>query len=290
VAVGGGADPVGWLLSHQLDEDSCGAARVQKHDPVAHRSGSRCFVDELVALSREAGQGGLQVGYTVGNVVQAGTATLQEPAYGGIRAGRLQQLEPASATADEDNIDLLGGDVLHRGTGGAGDGFKERLHAGDGLHSDRHVVEGQFQWHAPASFLQNRDRSEANTSPRVRTRQRERRHKEMVMAENGGPISVTDANFGDEIEQGQGLAIVDFWASWCGPCRMVAPVIEQLASEHAGKLKVAKVDVDANQQVSMKYNIRSIPSILFFKDGKHIDTVVGAVPKALLERKIAEHS
>jgi thioredoxin 1 len=112
----------------------------------------------------------------------------------------------------------------------------------------------------------------------------------MVMADNGGPISVTDANFGDEIERGQGLAIVDFWASWCGPCRMVAPVMEQLAKEHEGSLKVAKVDVDANQQVSMKYNIRSIPSILFFKDGKHIDTVVGAVPKALLDRKIAEHS
>jgi thioredoxin 1 len=111
----------------------------------------------------------------------------------------------------------------------------------------------------------------------------------MGMAENGGPISVTDSNFGDEIEKAQGLAIVDFWAAWCGPCRMVAPVIEQLASEHAGTLKVAKMDVDANQQTSMKYNIRSIPSILFFKDGKHIDTVVGAVPKALLERKIQEH-
>jgi thioredoxin 1 len=113
--------------------------------------------------------------------------------------------------------------------------------------------------------------------------------KEMGMADNGGPISVTDGDFGDEIEKAQGLAIVDFWAAWCGPCRMVGPIIEELAGEYAGRLKVAKVDVDANQQVSMKYNIRSIPSILFFKDGKHIDTVVGAVPKALLERKIQEH-
>jgi thioredoxin 1 len=112
--------------------------------------------------------------------------------------------------------------------------------------------------------------------------------KEMGMAENGGPINVTDANFGDEIENAQGLAIVDFWAAWCGPCRMVAPIIEQLATEHGGRLKVAKLDVDANQQVSTKYNIRSIPSILFFKDGKHVDTVVGAVPKALLDRKITE--
>jgi thioredoxin 1 len=109
------------------------------------------------------------------------------------------------------------------------------------------------------------------------------------MPGNGGPISVTDGDFTDVIEKGQGLSIVDFWAAWCGPCRMVAPVMEQLAKDFAGKLQVAKLDVDANQQVAMRYNIRSIPSILFFKDGQHVDTVVGAVPKAYLERKITEH-
>jgi thioredoxin 1 len=111
----------------------------------------------------------------------------------------------------------------------------------------------------------------------------------MGMTEQGGPITVTDGNFAEVIEEGQGLVIVDFWAAWCGPCRMVAPIIEQLAGEYAGKLQVGKVDVDANQQISTKYNIRSIPSILFFKDGQHVDTVVGAVPKAMLERKIQEH-
>jgi thioredoxin 1 len=109
------------------------------------------------------------------------------------------------------------------------------------------------------------------------------------MGVNGGPVNVTDSDFGEVIEKGQGVAMVDFWAAWCGPCRMVAPIVEQLAGEYAGRVSVAKVDVDANQQISMKYNIRSIPSILFFKDGKHVDTVVGAVPKALLERKIQEH-
>jgi thioredoxin 1 len=109
------------------------------------------------------------------------------------------------------------------------------------------------------------------------------------MGENGDAVSVTDANFSTEIESGQGLSIVDFWAAWCGPCRMVAPIMEQLAGEYSGRLKVAKLDVDANQQTAMRYNIRSIPSILFFKDGKHVDTVVGAVPKAMLERKIAEN-
>lgn len=109
------------------------------------------------------------------------------------------------------------------------------------------------------------------------------------MAENGKLVEVTDANFGDEVEGADGLAIVDFWAAWCGPCRMVAPVIEQLADEYEGKLKVTKLDVDANQRTAARFNIRSIPSILFFKDGRHVDTVVGAVPKPHLESKIQEH-
>jgi thioredoxin 1 len=103
-------------------------------------------------------------------------------------------------------------------------------------------------------------------------------------------LAVTDATFGAEIEQHKGLAVVDFWATWCGPCRMIAPILDQLASEYNGKAKVAKVDVDTNQQTAMRFNVRSIPSILFFKDGKHVDTVVGAVPKSHLERKFAEHA
>jgi thioredoxin 1 len=107
------------------------------------------------------------------------------------------------------------------------------------------------------------------------------------MAEN--VLNVTDSNFAAEIEGASGLTIVDFWAEWCGPCRMVSPIVEQLAGEYAGKVKVTKVDVDANQQTAAKFNIRSIPSILFFKDGKLVDTVVGAVPKPALERKVQEH-
>jgi thioredoxin 1 len=109
------------------------------------------------------------------------------------------------------------------------------------------------------------------------------------MSENGGPVVVTDADFGDAVEKKQGLSMVDSWAEWCGPCRLVAPVVDQLARDYDGKLNVAKVDVDTNQKTAMKFNIRSIPSILFFKDGRHVDTVVGAVPKAYLEKKINEH-
>ena len=103
------------------------------------------------------------------------------------------------------------------------------------------------------------------------------------------PIAVTDASFGSEIEQHHGLVIVDFWATWCGPCHMVAPIMDQIAGEYSGKVKVTKVDVDANQRTAMRFNVRSIPSILFFKDGRHVDTLVGAYPKTVVEQKIQQH-
>ena len=84
------------------------------------------------------------------------------------------------------------------------------------------------------------------------------------MAEN--IHAVTDDNFETEIEKHAGLAIVDFWATWCGPCRMIAPILDQLAVEHAGKLKVAKLDVDTNIKTATRFNVRSIPLLLFFKD------------------------
>lgn len=102
-------------------------------------------------------------------------------------------------------------------------------------------------------------------------------------------VVVTDTTFEQEIEKHNGLAVVDFWATWCGPCRMVAPILDQLAAEYR-TAKVAKLDVDANQQTAMRFNVRSIPTILFFKDGKLVDTVIGAVPKAKLESKFKEHS
>ena len=110
------------------------------------------------------------------------------------------------------------------------------------------------------------------------------------MTTTAEPIEITDANFEDEILGGEGLAMVDFWAAWCGPCRLVGPIVEQLAGEYADSVKVGKMDVDANPETSFKYNIRSIPSILFFKDGELVDTVIGAQPKAALEKKIEEHA
>ncbi|MEA2724696.1 MAG: thioredoxin 1, partial [Gemmatimonadales bacterium] len=92
-------------------------------------------------------------------------------------------------------------------------------------------------------------------------------------AANTLTVHVSDASFAAEIEQANGLVLVDFWASWCGPCQIVAPILDQLAGEYVGKAKVTKVDVDANQRTAMRFNVRSIPSILFFKNGQHVDTV-----------------
>ena len=110
----------------------------------------------------------------------------------------------------------------------------------------------------------------------------------MNMTEN--TTQVTDDNFELEIEKHSGLAVVDFWATWCGPCRMIAPVLDQLAAEHAGSLKVGKLDVDSNIKTSTRFNVRSIPMLLFFKDGKVVDQIVGAVPKASIEAKIKQHA
>lgn len=110
-----------------------------------------------------------------------------------------------------------------------------------------------------------------------------------MSATNTQIAHVTDASFSADVEQSTGLMLVDFWATWCGPCQAIAPLLEQLATQHAGKVRVSKVDVDANQLTTMRYNVRSIPSILFFRDGRHVDTVVGAVPKATLEARIQQH-
>jgi thioredoxin 1 len=110
------------------------------------------------------------------------------------------------------------------------------------------------------------------------------------MATSEMMLEVTDANFADEVEKGEGLHMIDFWAVWCGPCRLVAPSVEQLADAYRDKgLRVGKLDVDSNPKTTTRFRVMSIPSILFFKDGALVETVVGAVPKTHLEEKIKKH-
>ena len=103
------------------------------------------------------------------------------------------------------------------------------------------------------------------------------------------PIEVTDANFKTEVLGSTTPVLVDFWAEWCGPCKMIAPLVEQLANDFEGKLKVGKVDVDSNQQTAMQFGIRSIPTLLIFKGGRVVEQIVGAVPKQALADKVTKH-
>ena len=100
------------------------------------------------------------------------------------------------------------------------------------------------------------------------------------------PITFTDESFETEVLQSDKPVLVDFWAVWCGPCKMIAPSVEELAVEFEGKAKVGKLDVDNNQESAIKYGVRSIPTVLIFKDGKVVDTIIGAVPKVQLKQKL----
>ena len=109
------------------------------------------------------------------------------------------------------------------------------------------------------------------------------------MASNGNVHTVTDADFDAEVKSSATLTLVDFWAEWCGPCKMIAPTVAELAAQYEGRLKVCKLDVDENQRTAQQYAVRSIPSLLFFKQGKVVETVVGAVRKQRLEEVIEAH-
>jgi thioredoxin 1 len=99
-------------------------------------------------------------------------------------------------------------------------------------------------------------------------------------------VSVTNDTFEQAVLQSGGVVMVDFWATWCGPCKIVAPVVEELAKEYEGKASFAKVNTDENQDLATRFNIRGIPTLIFFKEGKVMDQIVGAVPKAQLKSKL----
>ncbi|NLM55545.1 MAG: thioredoxin [Firmicutes bacterium] len=98
--------------------------------------------------------------------------------------------------------------------------------------------------------------------------------------------TLTDRNFQEEVLDHKGLAFVDFWAPWCGPCRMVGPIVEQLAAEYEGQVKFGKVNVDENQRSAMNYGVMSIPTMVIFKNGQEVDRLIGAMPKQMIAARI----
>ena len=102
-------------------------------------------------------------------------------------------------------------------------------------------------------------------------------------------VQVSDADFDQKVVESQGLTIVDFWAEWCAPCRMIAPVLEELADEYSGKVTIAKLNVDENPRTAARFGIRSIPTLLLFKGGERVDQVIGAVPRGVIQSKIGAH-
>jgi thioredoxin 1 len=102
-------------------------------------------------------------------------------------------------------------------------------------------------------------------------------------------VEVTDANFEEEVLKSDIPVLVDYWAVWCAPCRMIAPLVEEISEEKDGIIKVAKMDVDSNQATATKFGIRSIPTLMIFKNGEVVDQIIGAVPKSMIEEKLQKH-
>ena len=102
------------------------------------------------------------------------------------------------------------------------------------------------------------------------------------------PVEVTDATFQEVVVDSDTPVVVDFWAEWCGPCKMIAPIVDELAGEYEGKVKFTKLDVDSNPKTPIQFGIRGIPTLLIFSGGKAVDQVVGAVPKSMLKKRVDE--
>lgn len=240
------------------------------------RPDPRLGVDEADARGLESIDLCTEIGRPVGNVMEARPASAQEAADGGLGPERFQELDGA---AERDPY-ALGLEHFGRGTDLPGEEFEEATCVVQGLDGDGHVVERAV---GRGELIHGILRGTVGPLG-------ERDKETIRMAESSVILEVTDQNFAEEIEAGEGLAMIDFWATWCGPCRLVEPIVEELADEYRDKgLRVCKLDVDSNPQVTTRYQVRSIPSILFFKNGELVDKVIGAVPRPHLEEKVREH-
>ena len=241
---------------------------MQEGDAAATRATARRVVYQAVPGGATALERAVEIGDAVAEVMDSGAPPRQKLGDRALRIAGLEQLDGHVAECQADDrgavgdLGMAGGQAQHIAVEGQG--------ISDAGNGDADVGEA---WRGIAHQRGNltMGREGANGMTAIQ------------------PQAVTDATFGQEVEQHRGLVVVDFWATWCGPCHMVAPIMEQLAGEYTGRMKVVKVDVDANQQITMRFNVRSIPSILFFKDGRHVDTLVGAYPKGAFDEKIKLH-
>ncbi len=257
---------------------------MDERDAPTAGAGTRDLVHETIAGRAARRDGGVQVRHSVAYMVNARAAPVEKSGDGAPGVRGLEQLDFGLAEGQGNDSRAIGElrlvgleaedlAIESQGIADVVDGDPDMRDAGGVPHMDAPASDGQRDkltvgWrHAhPAAF---------------------QLESTLLMSHN--MVAVTDSSFSSEVEQAKGLVLVDFWATWCGPCQIVAPVLDQLAQQYAGKAKVAKLDVDNNQRTAMRFNVRSIPSILFFKDGKHVDTVVGALPKASIESKIQQH-
>lgn len=235
----------------------------ERHATTA-RAGARCLVDQAVATLAAGGEGGVEVGDAVADVVNPGAASGEEPADRRVGLDRLEQLDLGTAEVEVHDP-----------------GAVDDLRAAS-IDLEHVTIEGE-------RVLDAGDRDTEMGNGRLHDGQILHQRDEECSRMSGATVEVTDATWQAEVADAQGLVLVDFWAAWCGPCRTIAPTLEALATDYAGQAKIAKLDVDANQQSAMKFNVRSIPAVLFFKDGKHIDSLIGAMPRGAFEQKIKEH-
>lgn len=238
-------------------------------NPAAPRAHAGLGVDQPVAAGTALREGQVEIGDAVADMVDARPAPSQESRDGPVGSARLEQLDLGLAEGQGNDAGSVG--FFRRVWFDAEHVAVEWQRGFDALDRDAHMGDGR-------AFD---DGGLGVRHARILT--------EREMSDSKNTVAVTDESFAGVVEKGVGLVVVDFWAAWCGPCRAIAPHLEALAEQFQGKATVAKLDVDAHPRTPMRFNVRSIPTLLFFKNGKHVDTVVGLANRQALEAKFQQH-